>query len=66
MDESAAAGDFQTAFHGWAGRLVNARGDRDQAAWGKRAEWCDYHATREGKIYGIAIFDHPQNLRHPT
>ena len=26
----------------------------------------DYHAPRDGRIYGVAIFDHPQNLRHPT
>ena len=48
------------------GHIVTAKGDRDAAAWGKRADWCDYHAPREGKIYGVAIFDHPQNLRHPT
>ncbi len=48
------------------GHIVTAKGDRDAAAWGKRADWCDYHAPHEGKTYGIAIFDHPQNLRHPT
>jgi len=48
------------------GRIVTANGDRDAAAWGKRAPWCDYHAERNGTTYGIAIFDHPQNLRHPT
>ena len=34
--------------------------------WLERADWCDYYATKDGKTYGIAIFDHPQNLRHPT
>jgi len=48
------------------GHIVTAKGDRDAAAWGKRADWCDYHAPRAGKIYGVAIFDHPQNLHHPT
>lgn len=48
------------------GRLVTSRGHRDAEAWGKRAEWCDYFAPYQGKIYGVAIFDHPQNLRHPT
>ena len=48
------------------GHIVTATGERDAAAWGKRADWCDYHAPREGKTYGVAIFDHPQNLRHPT
>jgi len=48
------------------GHIVTANGDRDAAAWGKRADWCDYHSELNGKIYGVAIFDHPQNLRHPT
>jgi hypothetical protein len=48
------------------GHIVTSTGERDAAAWGKRADWCDYHAPREGKTYGVAIFDHPQNLRHPT
>jgi hypothetical protein len=48
------------------GHIINAAGDKDAAAWGKRADWCDYYAPHEGKTYGVAIFDHPQNLRHPT
>ncbi len=48
------------------GHIVTAGGDRDAAAWGKRADWCDYHAEHNGTVYGVAIFDHPQNLRHPT
>ncbi len=48
------------------GTIVTANGERNGAAWGTRAPWCDYHATRNGRVYGIAIFDHPQNLRHPT
>ena len=48
------------------GEIVNANGDRGDAAWGKRADWCEYHAVKDGKTYGIAIFDHPNNLRHPT
>jgi hypothetical protein len=48
------------------GHIVTARGERDAAAWGTRADWCDYYAPRNGRTYGVAIFDHPQNLRHPT
>ncbi|MEY2878821.1 MAG: hypothetical protein RLZZ15_1201 [Verrucomicrobiota bacterium] len=48
------------------GHIVTAKGDRDAKAWGTRAAWCDYHAEKNGQTYGIAIFDHPQNLRHPT
>jgi hypothetical protein len=51
---------------GGQGHIVTARGKRDADAWGTRAEWCDYHAEHNGKTYGVAIFDHPQNLRHPT
>lgn len=49
-----------------AGRILTAAGDRDAAAWGKRAAWCDYSATFLTRTHGVAIFDHPQNLRHPT
>jgi hypothetical protein len=48
------------------GHIVNSEGVRDGATWGKRAAWCDYHGPVEGKTVGIAIFDHPQNPRHPT
>jgi hypothetical protein len=48
------------------GHIVNSAGQRDNDAWGKRADWCDYSAEHNGKTYGVAIFDHPQNLRHPT
>jgi hypothetical protein len=49
-----------------AGHVVTSTGLRDAAAWGRRADWCDYHAPHLGRIYGVAIFDHPENLRHPT
>jgi hypothetical protein len=48
------------------GHILTATGERDGAAWGKRADWCDYFAEHNGKTYGVAIFDHPKNLRHPT
>ncbi len=48
------------------GHLLTAAGHRDAEAWGKRAAWCTYYAERAGKHYGVALFDHPQNLRHPT
>jgi len=48
------------------GHIVTSTGARDGEAWGKRAAWCDYYAPHNGKVYGVAIFDHPQNLRHPT
>jgi hypothetical protein len=48
------------------GHIVNSAGVRDGQTWGKRAEWCDYYGPVEGKTVGLAIFDHPQNPRHPT
>jgi hypothetical protein len=49
-----------------AGHILTSTGLRDGAAWGKRADWCDYYAEHNGRTYGIAIFDDPRNLRHPT
>ncbi|MBI3879482.1 MAG: PmoA family protein [Verrucomicrobia bacterium] len=48
------------------GHIVLSTGARDGETWGKRAEWCDYSGPVEGKTVGIAIFDHPNNPRHPT
>jgi hypothetical protein len=38
----------------------------EKAVWGKPAAWCDESGTINGKPYGVAILDHPENLRHPT
>lgn len=57
---------YQKQDVGGAGHIVTSTGKRDAAAWGQRADWCDYHAPHDGKTYGVAIFDSPQNLRHPT
>jgi hypothetical protein len=49
------------------GRMVNANGARgEKAIWGKRAEWVDYYGRVDGEDVGIAVFDHPFNLRAPT
>jgi hypothetical protein len=48
------------------GHIINSAGVKDEATWGKRAEWCDYSGPVDGKTVGIAIFDNPQNPRHPT
>ena len=34
--------------------------------WGKRARWVDYSTTINNQAVGVAIFDHPSNLKHPT
>lgn len=49
------------------GHLVNSEGVRATPVWGKRAAWCDAHGPlADGRIIGIALFDHPQNASHPT
>jgi len=49
------------------GTILNSRGDRNADAWGKRAEWTDYFGPDgSGRTVGIAMFDHPANLRFPT
>jgi hypothetical protein len=51
----------------YTGRITNAYGGvTEKETWGKRAPWCDYSGDVDGKQLGIAIFDHPQNLRYPT
>lgn len=48
------------------GHIVNSEGVRDDKAWGKRAAWCDYYGPVGTNTFGVAIFDHPKNPRHPT
>jgi hypothetical protein len=48
------------------GHIVNSEGLRDTNTWGRRADWCDYYGPVQGRTVGIAIFDHPDNPRHPT
>jgi hypothetical protein len=49
------------------GKMVDADGRATMAqVWGKRSDWVDYSGEVEGEKLGVAIFDHPQNPRHPT
>lgn len=48
------------------GHIINSEGVSDADTWGKRAKWCDYYGPVQDKIVGVAIFDHPNNPRHPT
>lgn len=49
------------------GLITNAYGGvTESETWGKRAPWCDYSGVVDGKKVGVAIFDHPGNLRYPT
>ncbi|MCS7239124.1 MAG: PmoA family protein [Thermoguttaceae bacterium] len=48
------------------GRIVNADGLVDQAAWGKKASWVDYYGPIDDEIVGIAVMNHPASFRYPT
>ena len=48
------------------GYMLNSEGGSGGDCWGKRAKWVDYSGLVEGKILGVAMFDHPNNPRHPT
>jgi hypothetical protein len=47
-------------------KIVNAEGQTGMLnVWGKRSNWVDYSADVDGEQIGVAIFDNPQNPRHP-
>jgi len=48
------------------GQAVNSEGVSGKAVFGKRAKWIDYWGKIDDKTVGTAIFDHPDNPRHPT
>src|SRR6516225_11421745 len=49
------------------GHMMNSNGATDEKTiWGKQADWVDYSGTVDGEAAGVAVFDNPQNLRHPT
>jgi hypothetical protein len=56
-----------TVFDG-GGEIVNSSGDRNEReAHEKQADWIDQSGpVSEDRWGGIAIFDHPDNPRHPT
>jgi len=52
------------------GTLFNAEGKAGEVVRGSerlvRADWCAYTAKANGKVVTVAMFGHPENLRHPT
>jgi len=49
------------------GMMTNAAGATGmKAVWGKTSPWVDYAGSIDGKQLGVAIFDHPENPKHPT
>lgn len=46
------------------GVIANAAGDvGEENCWGKTSPWVDYSGPVDGKTVGVALFDHPKNLR---
>ena len=48
------------------GRIVNAEGLENDAAWGKRSNWVDYAGPVQGETVGILVMNHPTSFRAPT
>ena len=49
------------------GKYLSSRGDKkEKKVWGKRAEWVRLEGKKDGKVYGIAIFNHPESVNYPT
>jgi hypothetical protein len=44
---------------------VNSEGLKDTALWGKPANWVDYYGPLGSGNFGVAMFDAPDNIRHP-
>lgn len=48
------------------GRLLNAEGVADRAAWGRRSPWILAEGPIEGRLVRVRLSDDPDNVRHPT
>jgi len=52
------------------GKFFNADDKKGELVRGTeqltRSDWCTYTATANGKPVTVAMFDHPQNVRHPA
>lgn len=48
------------------GKITNAEGLTDDAAWGKASPWVDYVGPVKDQTVGIAILNHPASFRFPT
>ncbi len=49
------------------GRYFSSTGmEMARNIWGKRHRWVALQGIRGGKVAGIAVFDHPDSINHPT
>ena len=58
--------DEQSKANSQIAKATNSNGDVDEQLWGKPAQWVLYHGKIENRLAAISMFDHPDNLRHPT
>ncbi|MEO6246143.1 MAG: PmoA family protein [Opitutaceae bacterium] len=58
--------DKKRVKHEGVGTIINDAGVTNTPTWGKKSAWVDYHAPKDGKVYGVAMFDNPSNPRYPT
>lgn len=58
--------DHMDVDHG--GVITNSEGQVGEGeAWGQPAAWCDYSgAIGDAGVFGVTVFDHAENLRHPS
>lgn len=48
------------------GNYLTSRGNKGDAAWGTRAEWCMLYGKLVTDSVSIIIIDHPKNIGYPT
>lgn len=63
---SAAAGVVGISGKGDGQYLNSEGGVGEKQVWGRRAKWVRLEAKKDGKTVGIAMFDHPTSVNHPT
>lgn len=50
---------------GW--QVIDSEGRKDLAAHGQKSRWMDFSGRfAQSQAAGVTIFDHPDNLRHPS
>ncbi len=45
---------------------ITSSGNKGDAAWGTRAEWCMLYGKKGNDSISIVIIDHPKNIGYPT
>ena len=48
------------------GNYITSTGNKADAAWGTRAEWCMLYGKKGNDTISIVIIDHPKNVGYPT